>query len=304
MKKLSIFSIISLLLLARSAFSDCKTHPMLKIWQHYQIMINETEFFLEPYTTSLYAIDLVRQGKNLKEVRDFIDWYFNHLNYPDKWGLTGTVYDYKFFCYGREKSTEDYDSADSYSAMFLVLLYEYDRRSSLKPLLEVKKKEIYDIAYIIVHLQGADGLVRAKPDSGEKFLMDNCEDYAGLKAFVDLAKSLGWQDIDYYGEIRNDIKEAILNRLYDSKRDNFFWVKDDKAKRVSRWNKIYPSALAQLFPIYYDIIEIDSTLSQKIWKEFNSRYTENDLESPEQKLFLKNLNQKILRYKSIKEAKK
>ncbi|MCP4606607.1 MAG: hypothetical protein GY847_39875 [Proteobacteria bacterium] len=232
-----------------------------------------------PYFGSLYILDLLRRNKNTDLILPFLRWHIDHLNYPDKHGLTGSIYDYEVDPDGRERSLEDYDSVDSYSALFLIVVYDYFRASGDVQFVKRHKKKLLDIAYTIVHLQGEDGLTVAKPDYPVKYLMDNCEVYGGLKAFEMLARELNWKEASYYETRRRAVADAIA-WLYDKEVEIFSWALEDDKKVKSDWNKLYPDAYAQLFPVYYDIPTVTAKTKKMLWKEFNRRYKSRALSLP------------------------
>ena len=120
------------------------------------------------------------------------DRYLSQLNRPDRWGLSGTIYDYEVerhgFAAGSEATeivmiaTRNYDSADSYAATFLTLVSEYYYKTQDSELVTANLDDINLVAQVIVSLQDKDGLVFVKPGSRTKYLMDNAENYRGLIA--------------------------------------------------------------------------------------------------------------------------
>src|SRR5439155_8932023 len=49
---------------------------------------------INPYFSNLAAIGLTKDKKYYSQVKAWMQWYINHFNYPDKWGLYCTMYDY------------------------------------------------------------------------------------------------------------------------------------------------------------------------------------------------------------------
>src|SRR5207248_2459097 len=73
---------------------------------------------INPYFSNLAAIGLTKDKKYYPQVKAWMQWYINHLNYSDKWGLSCTMYDYGISGTAETSST-DADSTDSYAASFL-----------------------------------------------------------------------------------------------------------------------------------------------------------------------------------------
>ncbi|MEM2960757.1 MAG: hypothetical protein QXU67_04045 [Candidatus Bathyarchaeia archaeon] len=244
---------------------------------------------------------MLKKDENVPAVKEYINWYIAHLNYSDKYELTGTIYDYDIHYDGKEISLESYDSVDGYAATFLILIYQYFLKTKDKRLVNENKKKLYDIAYLLIYLQDQDGLVKAMPNDDGKFLMDNSEAFAGLDAFIKLAELKGWsENLDYYKEAQNNIKLGILNYLYDEQAKNFYWAMDSEGtgKYKSDWDKFYPDALSQIFPILYGVVDKDSDIGKYLLEEFNKRYKgykDNVSLDIEQKILLKTVEEEFLK---------
>lgn len=226
---------------------------------------------IEPYMVSILALNEVENGRNAEKVRDFILWYLKRLNYPDRYGFTGTIYIYDIVD-GVERPTNRYDSIDGYAGMFLHLLHKYVMKTGDLELLQQHWDRIEDIAYLLAALQGPDGLTYALPDSGIKYLMDNCEAYGGLSAYMAMQKLMGRHEHAYYSQVRAAIKSAIFVRLYDADSATFAWAIEDNYKSKASWRRYYPDAYAQLFPIYYGLLADQPKLESRLWRTFNGRY--------------------------------
>lgn len=141
------------------------------------------------------------------------------------------------------------------------------------------------MAYIISILQDSDGLTRAIQGRNKKYLMNNCESYGGINAFIKLSKRFHWNHIAYYEEVRKSIKKGILEQFYDENKKNFYWAVDGEGKHPSHWTRYYPDAFAQLFPIFHRVLEENSELKENLWKCFLKYYQNaRDHVSIEQKL--------------------
>ena len=263
--------------------SHSKGHPALRIFRAYDAA-DECAYHISPYTVNLMAIDMLRKGDSSSEVKEYIEWYLSHLNYPDKFELTGTVYDYVVCRDGCEVPIDFYDSVDGYAGTFLILLRNYLFQTNDRELVRVNKKKIFDIAYLLIHLKDEDGLVRILEDSDVKYLMGNAEAFGGLKAFNEIAELMDWGENSYYIEAQDNLKDAILTRMYDEKSQTFYWAIERELKYESSWERIYPDAYTQLFPIIYGVVDEDSDVGKRLWEEFSKRYDESDLPDIEQKI--------------------
>ena len=77
---------------------------------------------IEPYYANVAAAGEAGVPSELGRVRRWMGWYVAHLNAKDRWGLSGTVYDYRYDpATHAEVSLEKADSVDSYAATFMTL---------------------------------------------------------------------------------------------------------------------------------------------------------------------------------------
>jgi hypothetical protein len=284
MKKFYILMLFSLLVVSPAYGAVCKEHPAIKILKIFNPETeNKTE--VNPYMVNIRAMYLLNKGTHTKEIKDYILWYFDHTNYPDKHGLTGTVYDYFVTCKGEEISTKKYDSVDAYAGNFLYLIYKYYAKTKDKEIIQRNQEKIEDIAYLIEFLQDEDGLTKVMPGDNTKYLMDNCEAFAGVKAFNALSREMGWGIKPDYVELENSLKNAIINSLYSKDKKIFYWGIAEKKAYPSSWNKFYPDAFAQIFPILFDVLDKDPQIEKELWKEFSDKYENKpNVFSIEQKL--------------------
>ena len=241
-----------------------------------------------PYSVNILAQDLVRSINYRDLVKEYIIWYLSHLNKTDIHGLSGTIYDLTVDENGDEHWRETYDSADAYGGTFLLLVSLYYKYTGDSELLESYKRRLEDVAYMIVSLQDEDGLTWVWRGSSTKYLMDNCEAYAGLKAYARLKKELGWKHRREYQEAAKGIKDGILSELFDPEGLLFNWGMEKGGETYEAdWDNFYPDALAQIYPIAFGVIAPDTPLARHLWREFSYRYNEWDTHSPVQRLIYK-----------------
>jgi hypothetical protein len=283
MKRLLIWIIVSFFIFS------CAQHPALKIAK--SVSEIDDENYIIPYFLNLALLLELPVKSNFKDTRNYIIWVFNNLNYPDKHGLTGTIYDFQITKSGSETPTEKYDSVDSYSASFLMVLNEYVNRTADDKLIRENSAKIKDIAYTLAYLQDSDGLTTALPNSNQKYLMDNCEVYGGLSAFIQLAENhlqFDKEEKMYYSEIQRNLKLGINTILYNPDNRNYDWAVDE-VNHQSDWEVYYPDSYAQLFPVLFDITE-DDDLKQHLWTEFNKLYKNKTL--PKEQAIVYSLTEK------------
>jgi hypothetical protein len=268
--------ILRLLLISVLLAPGCdksSVNPALNIWKYYEVVNMDTKaYYVIPYFCNLLGLSILQKGGNPEEVKAYIQWYFDHLNYPDKYGLTGSIYDYYITQDGTEKKAEKCDSADSYAATFLILLNEYCKKTNNTVLIKKNWNKINDIAYLIAFLQDKDGLTKALPDSDAKYLMDNCECYGGLAAYAEMCLLMGKENI-YYKKVQASIKEGILEALYDRKEKNFYWGISGGVKHKIDANIFYPDSFSQFFVILYGVLDGNGKINNsELWSKYGEKY--------------------------------
>ena len=228
---------------------------------------------IDPYFANIAAIGMTKDSNRMPEVVAWMNWYINHLNWPDKWGLYGTTYNYTV-SNGVETSTDDADSTDSYAATFLSLVWNAWKSddSSARSYIAGLSYQLDVIGGVLIQTQQSDGLTWAKPDYQIKYLMDNCEAYRGLrdlasiydKAFGDTSKAA------YYNAAADSMLNGILGMWMNGK-----WAvyKNDigglAAPNMSTW---YADATAQVFPVLMGVVTSSDSRAQQAYASFNAAW--------------------------------
>lgn len=223
-----------------------------------------------PYFANLAAMTLVKLDP--PKARNYITWYLDNLNDPDRWGLAGTIYDFRVKD-GKLVPTGNYDSADSYASTFLSLVSAYYRETKDARFVRNEMSRIRKVAGVVLSLQDNDGLVRVKPGSQTKYLMDNCENYAGLMDWAKTLEALGeTAEASLYREKASLIKQGIRSVLYEPSTGKYAWSLSRFGKKYPKSGKWYPDGVSQLYLISCGIIEPGSPEAKTIWADFNSQF--------------------------------
>ncbi|HEX3551822.1 MAG TPA: hypothetical protein VIA62_01160 [Thermoanaerobaculia bacterium] len=223
-----------------------------------------------PYYSNLGAIGLTKTPAYYANVKAWMQWYLNHLNWPDKWGIYGTVYDYDVAANGAETSTNDADSTDSYAATFLSLAWAYYQTGNATAQAYVKTLDyqLDVIGGVLVQTQQADGLTWAKPDYKVKYLMDNCEVYKGLSDLASLYQN-AFNDstkASYYSAHASQVLQGIESELWNAAANDYYTDKDEAGgKGTVNWSTWYPDATSQLFPVLNGVIDPSSSRANQLY---------------------------------------
>ena len=220
------------------------------------ILYGNTE--IQPYFANVAAAGWLKDNttSRVRQVENWISWYLAHLNWPDKQGLYGTVYNYTV-SNGVETSTNTYDSADAYAATFLTLaeaLWNTGDPGAQSFIQEtVGEYALNVIGNVITNLQQANGLVQAMPSYPIEFLMDNSEDYRGLADLANLAQQ-AWGDTaaqTWYAARAARVRSAIQNTLYLSSTKLYFPYAGSSTPNLKTF---YPDAVSQLWPALNGVV--------------------------------------------------
>ena len=202
-----------------------------------------------------------------------MQWYINHLNMPDKWGLSGTTYDYDYNN-GTETPRDNADSTDSYAATFLSLAWAFYQTGdpAAQSYIKTIGSQLDTIGGVLKQTQQSDGLTWAKPDYQIKYLMDNCEAYRGLR---DLA-------LLFQNAFGDSTKAGTYNALADQMLQgiNGMWMNGSwavyktgsgtlAAPNMSTW---YPDATSQVFPVLEGVIDASDARSLQVYGNFNTAW--------------------------------
>jgi hypothetical protein len=229
---------------------------------------------IDPYFSNIAAIGMTKDINRMPQVRAWINWYISHLNWPDKWGMYGTTYNWNVSSNGTETPSNDADSTDSYAATFLTLVWNAWQTgdAQTRSLISGLSYQLDVIGGVLIQTQQSDGLTWAKPDYKIKYLMDNCEAYRGLRdlasifqyAFGDSAKA------SYYTNAANSMQNGLLSMWM-----NGTWgvYRDDLGRNIGpNMGTWYADATAQLFPVLMGVVSSSDSRAQQSYAAFNSAW--------------------------------
>ena len=234
--------------------------------------------YINPYFSEIVAIALINHDHSPEakaKIERYFDWHFSHINTAetDYNGLAGTIYDYDVVVENgiviSETSRGSYDSTDSYSALFIKALADYQKAYRDTSYLQTHESQIKDITNVMFATMSG-GYTYAKPDYKIMYLMDNAEVYAGLEA-AEYIYSNVIDDAEMYEKVSNALA------FYEEHFNEHWWKGDHYATVLNfdyseytgyefSWDAFYPCATAQMFPILYGIIDADSVYAQDVYK--------------------------------------
>ena len=242
-------------------------------------------FSIRPYFSMTAANAFLLDGEYYANTKRYINWHIKHLNddpLGDVYGAHGSIYDYYYSLIGYEmraytleesnNTVDVYDSTDSYAALFFELLLNYSKTTGDNSVIDElpldlvlrcleesfsKSQAILDDPALL--------LTVAKPNYPMEFLMDNCEVYRGFKCLAELYDKIGKTTKSARAEdYAMRIKLGIENLLWNDSGNCY----DYALVNSSDLEKLYPDAIAQLFPIIFGVIEPESDRAKKLYDDF------------------------------------
>lgn len=220
-----------------------------------------------PYFANQIGLALLETPEGPLRVRAYLSWYLARLNPRDRYGLSGTIYDYQPDVVG----PPGYDSADAYAATFLSLVRAYVERTGDWGWVRRNEPGLAAVGNLLLSLQDPDGLFRTGGPSAHRFLMDNAEDYRGLEDWAWLLDGLGRRaGPARQAQLQTQAAQARLRArllavavgqiLWDSVSTSYRWASppwppsaEPAAAHHPDWSRWYPDTVAQVFPAMYGL---------------------------------------------------
>ena len=153
------------------------------------------------------------------------------------------------------------DSEDAYAGTLLSLAVRYRAESHDAAWWRASVGTLESVAYakLLVRVK-ANGLIRASDTDRTGYLMDNIEDFAGLRAFAGALRATHATDAGYVGSFVQPLGGAIA-RLFDGRARAYRWSDNDPLGPPVP----YPTCVAQLYPQFYDVRSGDHARDVREW---------------------------------------
>jgi hypothetical protein len=150
------------------------------------------------------------------------------------------------------------DAADSYAATFLSMAWAYYEAGGSAAFLNApgNKAGFEAVAGVILALQAEDGLTVAKRTYPVKFLMDNSEVYAGLRAMTRLAEMVFGDSAaaQRYGAAAARVQRGIERNLFNPDRGLYRTAKfADGSFQEADLGQWYPGTVALAWPHLFGV---------------------------------------------------
>lgn len=210
---------------------------------------------VNPYFACQAALGLLAgepRTEDLRAVAAYLNWHSRQLTTYD-----GIVSNYVT----KEEQlvpADSYDSVDSYIALYLTVLVNYESKGGQLDQLEDWKEAVEICAERLVEIT-KDGLTQVSTHNSVSYLMDNVEVWeacAGMGRLLalELPEITDWEEApalqSFFEEEERQIATAVTERLWTDEEQRYEVGLDGNGGvlRFEGWEDFYPSAVAQIYP--------------------------------------------------------
>lgn len=211
----------------------------------------------------------------------FIEFWMDHQNARDRWGVVGSMYDLDYtrdgtlqpHVYGNDSSSNaggpGYDAADADPPMIAAAADAYVQATGDVDLLKRYAEGFDRIGQCVAAMLQSDGLTFAHPNYKMKYLMDAAEAHAGFVALHHIFQACGdATKAAHYAELAARMEKGI-GSLWSEKNGCYDWVRDEAGgQQHCDWRIVYPDTTEQLWPALWGIDAGDSPRTRQVWKGF------------------------------------
>jgi hypothetical protein len=207
-----------------------------------------------PYLANFAAMGLARAVETTGNRRyseaawRWLSWYQAHED--DK----GYVTDYVVASDGSVSSKHDMDSTDAYAGTFLLAARRIWLATGDRGRLTALAPGIRGAVRAITSTQDNDGLTWAKPAWKVKYLMDQGEAYAGLRAAAELGRELNDSGLFQTASSAAQRMANGVSALWNPATGAYDWaVHDTGARQSATWATFYPDAQQQMWAVAFGL---------------------------------------------------
>ena len=207
-----------------------------------------------PYLSNFAAMGLASATKRTGDQAyagaswRWLRWYAAHQD------ERGFVTDYRA-ADGGWASTGDMDSTDAYAGTFLLAVETTHAAHPDTASLRALQPAIALAVSAIEATQDDDGLTWAKPSWHVKYLMDQAETYAGLRAAARLAGRLGDTVLAARATADAAALQTGVDALWDTTSGTYDWaVHENGVHQPTDLGQLYPDAMQQAWAVAFGLV--------------------------------------------------
>jgi hypothetical protein len=216
----------------------------------------------------ILAHEINPDQRYLDSAMAYLQWHTTKFN-PD-----GTINDWDGY-YPNFHDTGDYDSSDSYAAMFILTSYLYYMETRDEAFLDWVWPHIITTAGAVDLTLQSDGLTWGKPDYLIKYTMDNSEVWQGYSAAARLAEFKGNTTRQYEWQTKADNVLSALETFYLSADTRYAIGKGANDVLITGWSLTYPDAMAQAIIIKDVLFDTNLSRAVAVWNSTVQKFVPN-----------------------------
>lgn len=242
---------------------------------------------VNPYFSSMAAYSLLLGNTFYSDdVYEYMDWLFTQLNtsLEDPYLVDGTLSNIQITQENGQLIEEkfDYDSVDSYTALFIILLdYAYETYPR-NDFYQTNDASIIRLFNALLSTRIDNGLSVVSVGNKTQYTMDNVEVNYALKKGINLLNHLLEQSNNLelktiqiqLEEWLEENTKAIETILWNPNQQKYRIAIDENGNEVEfeSWDNFYPDAMAQLFPLVFNVMDPESERAKELYNQFVSNY--------------------------------
>lgn len=239
---------------------------------------------VNPYFACQAALGLLAgepRTEDFDAVAAYLDWHSQQLITYD--GIVGNYVTKN----GELIPTGSYDSVDSYIALYLTVLHNYESKGGRLDLLTQWQDAVEICAERLAELT-KNGLTQVSGENPVSYLMDNVEVWEASKGMAELLGSeipelANWNEASalraFFEEQERQIAEAVMRRLWTDAEQRYEIGLDGKERvlKFNGWEEFYPSAVAQIYPAAAGMdMKRSKALYERLCETFSWEYLKLD----------------------------
>lgn len=209
--------------------------------------------------------------EQLRSVGAYLAWHSEKLIEYD-----GEICNYRLNQEGLF-STENHDSVDSYLAVFLALVAEYDQCGgdlSKIPLCEkavgvsmktLERVTLYDLTHVSL-------------ENKTSYFMDNAEVVEACEKMSEMLRnkessSRGWaqreEKAQYFQDKAREIEQAIVHKMWNDQENRFEIGVEVNGRPIEfvSWKNLYPDAASQVYSVAHDVYPKRKNVSKQLYEK-------------------------------------
>jgi len=243
-----------------------------------------------PYFSAMAAMALLEYQPEMyvEQVFAYLEWVFSRLNdaQSDFYSIDGTLSNFTLTLLpdgSFEERATKYDSVDAYAALNLSLLLKAYHVSQDTAFFTQHETDIQRIVKALLSTRLANGLSAVSVNNQTQYLMDNIEVQVGLQDGIYLIELMLPHSNN--AQALKDLQIELIEwaHMNATAIEHYLWSESEQRYHIGlsantqiiefkSWDRFYPDAVAQLFPILHQTIDLNDERAKQLYARFNKTY--------------------------------